>query len=77
MIGLTAGRLIAVRLAFHAFDGPLAADALRPALRGRYPIAWFAFGLTLLAILTVIALPSLLIAILPGHLIGSFVGYQL
>ena len=74
-LGLTAGRLIAVRLAFHAFDGPLAADALRPALRGHYLIAWFAIGLTLLAIFTAIARPSLLIAILPGYLIGAFVGH--
>ncbi len=75
MIGLTAGRRIAVRLAFHTFDGPLAADALCPALRKRYLIAWFAIGLTLLAIFTVIARPSLLIAILPGYLIGSVVGH--
>lgn len=75
VIGSTAGRLIAVRLAFHAFDGPLAADALRPVLRRRYLIAWCAIGLTLLAILTVIARPSLLIASLPGYLIGAFVGH--
>jgi hypothetical protein len=75
MVGLTAGRLIAVRLAFHTFDGPLAADALCPALRKHYLIAWFAIGLTLLAIFTTIARPSLLIAILPGYLIGSFVGH--
>lgn len=75
MIGLTAGRLIAVRLAFHAFDGPLAADALRPVLRRRYLIAWCAIGLTLLAIFTVVARPSLLVASLPGYLIGTFVGH--
>lgn len=75
LIGLTAGRLIAVRLAFHTFDGPLAADALCPALRRRYLIAWCAIGLALLVIITVIARPSLLIASLPGYLIGAFVGY--
>lgn len=75
LMGLTAGRLIALRLAFHTFDGPLAADALCPALRRRYLIAWHAIGLTLLAIFTVIVRPSLLIAILPGYLIGAFVGY--
>jgi hypothetical protein len=75
LIGLTAGRLIAVRLGFHTFDGPLAADALCPALRKRYLIAWCAIGLTLLAIFTVIARPSLMIASLPGYLIGAFVGY--
>jgi len=75
MIGLTAGRQIAMRLAFHAFDGPLAADALCPALRRRYLITWCAIGLTLLVIFTVIARPSLLIASLPGYLIGAFVGH--
>ncbi len=75
LIGLTAGRLIAVRLAFHAFDGPLAADALRPATRRRYLIAWHAIGLALLAIITIIARPSLLIASLPGYLIGASVGH--
>jgi hypothetical protein len=75
LMGLTAGRLIAVRLAFHTFDGPLAADALCPALRRSYLIAWYAIGLTLLAIFTVIARPSLLITILPGYLIGAVVGH--
>lgn len=75
LIGLTVGRLIAVRLAFHAFDGPLAADALRPALRRRYLIAWCVIGLTLLAIFTVIARPSLLIGSLSGYLIGVLAGY--
>ena len=75
MIGLTASRQIAMRLAFHAFDGPLAADALCLALRRRYLIAWCAIGLTLLAIFTVIVRPSLLIASLPGYVIGAFVGH--
>jgi hypothetical protein len=75
LIGLTAGRQIATRLAYHAFDGPLAADALCPVTRRRYLITWYAIGLTLLAIITVIARPSLLIASLPGYLIGAFVGY--
>lgn len=75
MIGLIAGRLIAVRLAFHTFDGVLAADALCPALRRRYLILWCAIGLALLGIITVIARPSLLIASLPGYLIGAFVGH--
>lgn len=73
LIGLTAGRLILVRLAFHAFDGPLAADALHSASRRRYLVAWHAIGLALLAIITIIARPSLLIASLPGYLIGALV----
>jgi hypothetical protein len=75
LIGLTAGRQIAMRLAFHAFDGPLAAEALCPATRRRYLFAWHAIGLTLLAITTVVVRPSLLIASQPGYLIGAFVGH--
>jgi hypothetical protein len=74
-IGLTTGRQFALRLAFHAFDGPLAADALCPVTRRRYLIAWHAIGLTLLTIITVIARPTLLIASLPGYLIGALVGH--
>jgi hypothetical protein len=75
LIGLTAGRQIAMRLAFHAFDGPLAAEALCPATRRRYLFAWHAIGLTLLAIITVVARLSLLTASQLGYLIGVFVGH--
>lgn len=55
VIGLTAGRRVAMRPKFHGFDGPLAADALCSATRRRYRIACHAIWLTLLAIIAVIA----------------------
>ena len=76
LIGLTAGRQITTRLAFHGYDGPLAADALCPATRRHYLIAWHAIGLTLVVITTVIASPTLSIASLPGYLIGALVAHE-
>ena len=75
LIGLTAGRQIAARLAFHAFDGPLAADALHPAARRHYLIGWHVTGLALLAIMTVVARPSLLIAGLASYPVGALIGH--
>jgi hypothetical protein len=69
-IGHGAGRLVAARLSFHAFDGLLAADALHPPTRRRYIAAWHGIGLAVLAALTLIARPSLLIASLPAYLVG-------
>jgi hypothetical protein len=74
MAGLAAGRLVGARLAFHGFDGLLAAEALYPATRRRYAIAWHLFGLAILAAVTLVARPSLLIASLPGYLIGALAG---
>lgn len=73
IIGLGAGRLVATRLAFHAFDGLLAEDALQPQARRRYILAWHGVGLALLAALTLIARPSLLIVSAPAYLAGAIV----
>ena len=73
MTGMGAGRLVAARLAFHAFDGLLAADALHPRTRRRYLAAWHGVGLALLAVATLIARPSLLIVSAPAYLAGVLV----
>lgn len=70
MIGIGAGRLVTTRLAFHAFDGLLAADALHPASRRRYIAGWHGVGLALMAAVTLIARPSLLIVGVPAYLAG-------
>jgi hypothetical protein len=71
MIGIAAGRLIATRLAFHAFDGLLAADALHTPTRQRYRAAWHGVGLVLLGTLTLIVRPSLMMVSLPAYLAGA------
>ena len=73
MIGMGAGRLVGTRLAFHAFDGLLAADALHPRIRRHYMAAWHGVGLTLLALVTLIARPSLLVVSVPAYLTGVLV----
>lgn len=73
MIGIGAGRLIATRLAFHAFVGLLAADALHAHTRRHYVATWHGIGLTLLVALTLIARPSLLVVSLPAYLAGPLV----
>lgn len=74
MVGVTAGRLIASRLAFHAFDGVLAVDALRVPTRQRYMCAWSAIALAALAIVTLVARPSLMLVSLPAYVAGALVG---
>jgi hypothetical protein len=73
MIGSGAGRLVATRLSFHALDGLLAADALQPQMRRRYSEAWHGVGLALLTVATLIGHPSLLVASIPGYLIGVLI----
>uniref|UniRef100_UPI0035CC61E6 hypothetical protein n=1 Tax=uncultured Sphingomonas sp. TaxID=158754 RepID=UPI0035CC61E6 len=73
VIGMGAGRLVATRLAFHAFDGLLAADALHPQMRRRYGAAWHGVGLALLAVVTLIARPSLLVVSVPAYIGGGLV----
>ncbi|MFA6125180.1 hypothetical protein [Sphingomonas sp.] len=74
LIGVTAGQLIASRLAFHAFDGALTADALHLPTRRRYIIVWHAIGLGILAIVTLVVRPSLVIVSLPGYAAGALIG---
>lgn len=73
LIGTGAGRLVRARLAFHAFDGLLAADALHPQTRRRYMTAWHGVGLALLAVATLIVLPSLLVVSVPAYLAGVLI----
>ena len=73
LIGTGAGRLVGGRLAFHAFDGLLAADALHPQTRRRYMTAWHGVGLTLLAVTTLIVRPSLLVVSVPAYLAGVLI----
>ncbi len=71
MAGISAGRLVVSRLAYHAYDGLLAADALRSPIRRRYRMAWHGIGVTSLAPVTLIARPSLLLVAVPAYLIGA------
>lgn len=73
VFGIGAGRLVGGRLAFHAFDGLLAADALHPQTRRRYMTAWHGVGLVLLAVTTLIVRPSLLVVSVPAYLAGALV----
>lgn len=74
VVGITVGRSLASRLAFHAFDGPLAADALHLPTRQRYLIVWHTIALVILAVVTLVARPSLVIVSLPGYAAGALVG---
>lgn len=73
VIGIGAERLVAMRLAFHTFDGLLAADALQPRTRREYIAAWHGVGLALLVGATLIGRPSLLIVSVPAYLAGVLV----
>jgi len=73
LIGIGAGRPVRARLAFHAFDGLLAADALHPHTRLRYMTAWHGVGLALLAVATLIVRPSLLVISVPAYLVGVLI----
>lgn len=73
VIGSGAERLVRTRLAFHAFDGLLATDALHPQTRRRYMTAWHGVGIALLAVTTLIVRPSLLVVSVPGYLAGVMI----
>lgn len=74
VIGVGALRLIASRLAFHAFDGPLAADALHVPARWRYIFAWHTIGLLGVAAVTLIARTPVVVVSLPGYATGALLG---
>ena len=71
--GVGASRLLAARIAFHSFDGLLAADAVQPSLSRRYSVAWHAMGITSMAAATLFARPSLLIISVPAYIAGVLV----
>lgn len=73
LVGIALERLIAARLAFHASEGLLAADALQRTTSWRFTVAWLAIGLVAMTVATFVARPSLLVVSLPGYLIGAFV----
>lgn len=73
LIGIGAGRFVGARLAFHAFDGLLAADALHPQMRKRYMAAWHGIGMALLAVVSLIVRPSLLVVSVPAYLAGVLI----
>ncbi len=73
MTGIGAQRLVRARLAFHAFDGLLAADALHPQMRRRYRMAWHGIALALLAVVSLIVRPSLLVVTVPTYLAGVLI----
>ena len=73
VIGIGAGRIVGTRLTFHASDGLLASDALQPQIRRLYKAAWHGVGLALLAAVTLIARPSLLVVSVPAYLAGVLV----
>ncbi len=74
LAGIGAGRAVAARLAFHAFDGLLAADALDPAGRRRYALAWHGVGLFLLSVVLLIVHPPSLRLAIPAYLAGALLG---
>lgn len=69
--GVGASRLLAARIEFQAFDGLLAADAVQPSLRRHYSLAWHAIGIATLAVVTLIARPSLLFISAPAYIFGA------
>src|SRR6185436_1917528 len=71
LTGAGDGRLVAARLTFHTFDGVLAADALHPPTRRHYRMIWLGIGIALLAVVTLIARPALLIVGLPAYVGGA------
>lgn len=70
VIGIGVGHLVAKRLAFHAFDGLLAADALLSGTRRRYKAVLYGVGLALPSAGVLMGRPSLLIISVPAYLIG-------
>lgn len=71
--GIGASRLLTARIAFHSFDGLLAADAVQRSLCRRYMLAWHGIGIATLATVTLIARPSLLIISAPAYIAGALV----
>lgn len=69
-VGIGVGRMVEARLAFHAFDGVLAAEALHPPTSSRYRAAWHGIGLVVLTAIALIARPSLVMIAVGGYAAG-------
>jgi len=73
--GITTGRTLHMRLAFHEADGVLAVDALKPGKRRRYLTLWTGAGLVAVTAVTLLTRPSLGVVTLPTYLIGALAAY--
>lgn len=68
-------KLIQRRLAFHAYDGLLAADALRPDTRRLYALTCHALVAVAIAAAALLVRPACVAFLLPGYLVGATVSY--
>ncbi len=75
LTGAATARLIERRLAFHAYDGVLAADALIPTTRRHYALACHAIALAGTALVALAARPPLFAVAMAGYLAGAMVGH--
>lgn len=75
VIGLRTARLIGGRLAFHASDGVLAADALGAKSRRLYASMWHSLALAGVAVIILMVRPALLAFGLAGYLAGASLGH--
>jgi hypothetical protein len=71
ILGLGVARLLIARLAFHRFDGVLAADALRQSASRRYMAAFHGVAVVLIAAVMLIVQPSLIPLIIPNYGVGA------
>ncbi|WP_404334951.1 hypothetical protein AB2M62_14820 [Sphingomonas sp. MMS12-HWE2-04] len=69
--GMGVGRLLRARIAFHSFDGLLAADAVQPLLRRGYMVAWHGFGIATAMAVTLVVRPPLVVITAPAYLTGA------
>nr|WP_220795264.1 ABC transporter ATP-binding protein [Gluconacetobacter sacchari] len=76
ILGLIVGRIIMKRLLFHEFNGLFLKDTQNSLMRRYYIMAWHFFGVTALIATTLVSRPSLLVACLPGYLLGALIIHQ-
>lgn len=69
--GVAVGRSLHLRLAFHACDGILAADALSADPRRQYLVRWHGVALLPIFLVLLIARPALSPAAIPAYAIGA------
>jgi len=72
--GMAVGRLVAGRIVFHSFDGLIAADAIQSSLCRGYMVAWHGISILILAAVTLIARPSLIVIRMLSYLAGAVLG---
>lgn len=69
--GAAAARLIEARLRYHAMDGILPAEALRPGAGRRFAIAWHGVGLGALTAILMAGRPAAAIVAAPAYVAGA------